>query len=92
MYSGTDCSALATPKKSQALVRSSVRLLPVGLVLASLISLAAPWLITAVFAKEFNASVTGSRVYLVYVWNIVFVFTNVPLVRYLLYSAALKSP
>lgn len=61
-------------------LRSARNMLLLGLLIASGTVLATPWLVQGVFGARFQAS---EHVLMVLIWNVVFLFVNVPFVRYL---------
>ena len=76
------------PAKLRRLVaRASRNMVGLGIVIAAGITLTAPWLIEHIFGPRFYGS---QQVLQVLIWNVVFLFVNVPLVRYLIASGRQK--
>jgi O-antigen/teichoic acid export membrane protein len=74
----------AAPKKLRALISRAARnMAALGIVIATGVTLTAPWLISHVFGPRFYGS---QQTLQVLIWNVVFMFVNVPLVRYLVAS------
>ncbi len=74
----------AAPTKLYALVARATRNMAVlGILIAAGITVTAPWLIGHVFGPNFYGS---QQVVQILIWNVVFLFVNVPLVRYLVAS------
>ena len=72
------------PAKLYALISRAARNMAVlGILIATAITLTAPWLIAHVFGPRFYGS---QQVVQILIWNVVFMFVNVPLVRYLVAS------
>jgi len=71
-----------SPARAHALMSRAARNMTLaGGVTAAVIALAAPWLIESVFGARFAGS---QPVMQILIWNVVFLFLNVPLVRYLI--------
>jgi len=68
----------------QTVMRSVRTLAAAGFVAAIVIALLAPWLVRLVFGEGFEATIPVLRIL---AWNIIFIFTGVPLVRLLLAAA-----
>lgn len=74
----------AAPRTLHALIARAARNMAVlGCLIAAGVTVTAPWLIAHIFGPRFYGS---QQVVQVLIWNIVFLFVNVPLVRYLVAS------
>ena len=74
----------AAPQKLHALIARAARNMAVlASLIAAGVTVTAPWLIAHIFGPRFYGS---QQVVQVLIWNIVFLFVNVPLVRYLVAS------